>query len=250
MTLEIIQIPTLSDNYAFLIRDLATGLTACIDTPDANAIANEIDIHKWGRLDYIFNTHWHADHAGGNEALKARFGSIIYAPFEVTKLSSVDYILKGGDSLSLGETRFEVIDLSGHTLGHIGYHSAFNHIAFIGDCVFPLGCGRLFEGTKQQMWQSLRRIAALHPDTWLYSAHEYTLSNLSFALSLGSDQALDARAKSIRALREAKIPTVPHLLRDEIATNPFFVYPMKEVEFEAQAAKFGEIRAAKDSFKT
>lgn len=245
--LQIHQFPALNDNYGFLIRDASSGKVACIDTPEAEAIIAALDAHGW-TLDYILNTHWHRDHAGGNEALKNRYGCAIYGPQEVLKTGPLDHVLTGGDHFVLGSTMFDVLDLKGHTLGHIGYSAPSEKVAFVGDTLFALGCGRLFEGTPEDMWGSLQRLLALDPQTTIYCAHEYTLSNLKFAESLGGFAALKARGADIRARRERGKPTVPVRLADEIATNPFLLYPLREDGFAAQAAKFGEIRAAKDRF--
>ena len=159
MPLTVRQFPCLSDNYGFLARDEASGKTACIDTPDAGAILRELDVLGW-ELDLILNTHWHPDHAGGNGEIKARTGATIVAPPEVERISPIDRKVAHGDVVELGDTRFEVIDTGGHTLGHITYHDAQDQIAFVGDTLFALGCGRLFEGTAEQMWTSLSRLAA------------------------------------------------------------------------------------------
>jgi len=246
MPLQIHLFPALSDNYGFLIRDRDSGRVASIDTPDADTIAAEIDASGFGRLDYILNTHWHPDHTGGNAALKARFGCDIYGPQEVTRAAPLDHVLTAGDHFQLGDTGFSVIDLGGHTLGHIGYVCDAAPVAFIGDCLFPLGCGRLFEGTAEQMWHSLTRLMALPPETRLYCAHEYALSNLKFAESLGDmpEQAAD----HIRSLRAQGRPTVPTRLGDEMAANPFLRLPLKHSDPARQALRFGELRAAKDRF--
>ena len=188
MSLTVHQFPCLSDNYGFLVRDDATGRTASIDTPDADAILAELERLGWGRLDLILNTHWHPDHAGGNAALKKATGAMIAGPAEVTRIAPLDRVLRGGDVAPLGETRFEVIDSGGHTLGHIAYHDAADGIAFVGDTLFPLGCGRLFEGTAEQMWSSLQAIAAWPDETVLYGAHEYTAANLRFAAAIEPDR--------------------------------------------------------------
>lgn len=248
MSLQIHLFPALSDNYGFLIRDTMSGLVACIDTPDADTISREITISGFDRLDYILNTHWHPDHTGGNAALKARYGCEIYGPQEVTRAAPLDHVLSAGDRFALGETGFKIIDLGGHTLGHIGYVCEAEPLAFIGDCLFPLGCGRLFEGTPEQMWHSLSRLMALDPDTQLYCAHEYALSNLKFAESLGMDTTLEQAGAHIRNLRASNQPTVPTLLRDEMAANPFLRFPLEETTPSRQAARFGELRAAKDNF--
>jgi hydroxyacylglutathione hydrolase len=240
--------PALQDNYGFLLKDEASGQVAIIDAPEPRAIIERLNTLGWGRLDHILNTHWHPDHAGGNALLKKRYGAVIHGPQEVTRIAPLDEVLKPGDVFMLGETRLDVIDLGGHTLGHIGYVDRAGGNAFIADTLFPLGCGRLFEGTPEQMWASLQRIADLPDETILYSAHEYTLSNLKFAESLGGDAALAERAAAIRATRERGEPTVPSSVAQEKATNPFLVYPLQEKDFAAQAAKFGELRKAKDRF--
>ncbi|MEO8113344.1 MAG: hydroxyacylglutathione hydrolase, partial [Phenylobacterium sp.] len=181
MPLTVHQFACLSDNYGFLARDEASGLVACVDTPDAAAILRELDKRGWG-LSLILNTHWHPDHAGGNAEVKAATGATIVGPAEVTKISALDREVRHGDAVDLGETRFQVIETGGHTLGHIAYHDAADHIAFVGDTLFALGCGRLFEGPPEQMWASLQRLAALPDDTTVYCAHEYTAANARFAL--------------------------------------------------------------------
>jgi hydroxyacylglutathione hydrolase len=249
MTLTVRQFACLSDNYGFVIRDEASGLTACIDTPDADAVLAELAAAGWG-LDFIFNTHWHPDHAGGNAKVKAATGASIVGPAEVTKIAPLDRRVAGGDTVDLGETRFSVIDAGGHTLGHIAYYSAADHVAFVGDTLFALGCGRLFEGTPAQMWASLQRLAALPDDTRVYCAHEYTAANARFALSVDDDPVLKARAEDIFAARRRGEATVPTSIGVEKATNPFLRAPRLAgkpgaPDFEA----FATLRAAKDGFK-
>ncbi|PVM82865.1 hydroxyacylglutathione hydrolase [Caulobacter radicis] len=247
MPLEIHQFPCLSDNYGFLVRDVATGKTACIDTPDADAILMQLEKRGWG-LDMILNTHWHPDHAGGNEAVKAATGAIIVGPQEVTRIAPLDRVVAGGDVVELGATRLSVIDSGGHTLGHVAYHDAEDAIAFVGDTLFALGCGRMFEGDPEQMWASLSRLADLPDDTTVYCAHEYTASNARFALSVDADPALKARAEQVFAARERGKATVPTTIGLEKATNPFLRAPALRPGL-APAQAFAEIRAAKDSFK-
>ena len=151
MPLEVHQFPCLADNYGYLIRDEASGLAACIDTPDAGAILGELERLGW-RLALILNTHWHPDHAGGNAEVKAATGAEAVGPAEVARIAAPDREVGGGDRVKLGETMFEVIATGGHTLGHIAYYGAADRIAFVGDTLFALGCGRLFEGTAEQMW--------------------------------------------------------------------------------------------------
>jgi hydroxyacylglutathione hydrolase len=240
MTITIHQFPCLSDNYGFLVRDDATGKVATIDTPDADAILAEAGKLGWS-IDLILNTHWHPDHAGGNAAIKAATGATIIGPNEVTRIAPLDRPVSGGDTVMLGETAFAVIDSGGHTLGHIAYHDAADGVAFVGDTLFALGCGRLFEGTAEQMWDSLSRLTTLPDDTKVYCAHEYTASNARFALSLEHDAALTARADAVFAARERGEATVPTTIGLEKATNPFLL--------AGNAERFAAVRAAKDAFK-
>ena len=252
MTLTVRQFPCLSDNYGFLIRDDATGKTGCIDTPDAAAILRELNAAGWG-LDFILNTHWHPDHAGANAEIKAATGCQIVGPAEVTRIAPLDRTVVGGDVVALGETTFQVIETGGHTLGHIAYFDGADRIAFVGDTLFALGCGRLFEGKPEQMWASLSRLAALPEETKVYCAHEYTASNARFALSVDEAPALKARADAVFAARERGEWTVPTTIGLEKATNPFLRAP--ELAGRVGAAgepdykAFGAVRAAKDVFK-
>ena len=248
MTLSVRQFPCLSDNYGFLVRDDATGQVACIDTPDADAIKAELAKAGW-TLDLILNTHWHPDHAGGNEALKAATGCTVVGPAEVSRIAAPDRVVVHGDHVMLGETRFDVIDTGGHTLGHVTFFDAADHIAFVGDTLFALGCGRLFEGDAAQMWASLQRITDLPDDTTVYCAHEYTASNARFALSVDDSAALKARTEDIFAARERNEPTVPTTIALEKATNPFLRAPLLRPDIADPAQAFGAVRAAKDAFK-
>jgi len=252
MTLTVHQFPCLEDNYGFLIRDDATGLAACIDTPDAGAILEELQRLGW-KLALILNTHWHPDHAGGNAEVKAATGAEVVGPAEVARISALDREVRGGDEVALGETRFQVIESGGHTLGHIAYYDAADHVAFVGDTLFALGCGRLFEGQPDQMWASLQRLAALPDDTRVYCAHEYTAANARFALSVDDDPAVAARAAEVFAARERGEPTVPTTIGLEKATNPFLRAPKLAGRIGAAGQPdhqaFAAVRAAKDSFK-
>ena len=249
MTLTVHQFPCLSDNYGFLIRDDATGQAACIDTPDAAAILRELKTLGW-TLTHILNTHWHPDHAGGNAEIKAATGCQVVGPAEVERIGTApDRVVVDGDLVMLGETRFEVLDTGGHTLGHISYYDAADRVAFVGDTLFALGCGRLFEGTPQQMWTSLAKLTALPDATAVYCAHEYTASNARFALSVDADPALKTRADAIFAAREKGEWTVPTSIGLEKATNPFLRAPLLRPDIADPAEAFGAVRAAKDSFK-
>ncbi|MFI4936798.1 MAG: hydroxyacylglutathione hydrolase [Caulobacterales bacterium] len=252
MTLTVRQFPCRSDNYGFLIRDEASGKTACIDTPDGGAILGQLKTLGWG-LDFIFNTHWHPDHAGGNAEIQKATGCFIVGPQEVTRIAPLDRTVVGGETVMLGETRFEVIESGGHTLGHIAYFDDADRVAFVGDTLFALGCGRLFEGTPEQMWASLSRLAALPDETKVYCAHEYTASNARFALSVDEDPALKARASDIFAARERGEWTVPTTIGLEKATNPFLRAPLLAAKVGKAGAPdyeaFAAVRAAKDSFR-
>jgi hydroxyacylglutathione hydrolase len=250
--LTVHQFPCLSDNYGFLLHDSTSGETACIDTPDAEAYLREAEAKGW-TITQIWNTHWHPDHAGGNAAIKAATGCIVTGPAEVAKIASPDRVVARGDTISLGAHFAQVIDVGGHTNGHIAYHLPEAGIAFVGDAVFALGCGRMFEGTAPQFWESLNRIRALPRETLLYCAHEYTASNARFALHADPDNAtLAAYVAEIAAKRAAGEWTVPTRLDRELATNPFL-----RADDPALAASWGggdaiatfaALRAAKDSF--
>lgn len=252
MPLTVHQFPCLSDNYGFLVRDEATGQVACIDTPDAAAILRELEDLGWD-LHMILNTHWHPDHAGGNTDLKVVTGCTIVGPQEVTRIAPLDREVAGGETVMLGETAFEVIESGGHTLGHVAYHAPAAKMAFVGDTLFALGCGRLFEGEPEQMWASLQRLAALPDDTTVYCAHEYTASNARFALSVDDDPGLKARAEAIFAARDRGEWTVPTTIGAEKATNPFLRAPLLAARVGAAGAPdaraFAAVRAAKDAFK-
>ena len=250
--LEVHQFACLSDNYGFLLHDPASRETACIDTPDAEACLRAA-AHKGWAITQIWNTHWHPDHAGGNAAIKAATGCLVSGPAEVRKIAPPDRIISGGDTIQLGAYTAAVIDVGGHTTGHIAYHLADAGLAFVGDALFALGCGRMFEGTAPQFWSSLLRLRALPGETTLHCAHEYTASNLRFALHADPDNvALAAYADEITAKRAAGNPTVPMSLAREIATNPFLRadQPAMQARWGGgdTVATFAALRAAKDKF--
>ena len=246
MPIEVRQFPCLSDNYGFLVRDSATGEAAAVDTPDADAVLADLKTSGW-RLTMILNTHWHADHTAGNVAVKAATGAEIVGPAEVRRAAPLDREVGDGDEVSLGQTRFKVLATGGHTLGHISYYDQADAAAFVGDTMFAMGCGRLFEGTPQMMWESLQRLCALPDDTTIYCAHEYTASNARFALTLDKSDALAERAKAVFAARERGEATVPTTLAKEKATNPFLRAP--ELVGGDPVAAFAKVRAGKDDFK-
>jgi hydroxyacylglutathione hydrolase len=247
MPLTVLQFPCLDDNYGFLARDEASGLVATIDTPDAEVILAQAKQAGW-TITHILNTHWHPDHAGGNAAIQAATGAISIGPAEVERLVPLDQIVTPGETVMLGETRFDVMDVGGHTLQHIAYIDAADAIAFVGDSLFTLGCGRMFEGDPVQMWGGLSRLAALPPETRVYCAHEYTAANARFALSVDQAPETRARADSVFAARERGEATVPTTIGAELAANPFLRAPLLRPDMEPAQA-FADLRAAKDVFK-
>lgn len=254
--LKIHMFPCLDDNYGFLIHDEASGKTATIDTPDAAEIMAQATSRGW-HVDEIWNTHWHPDHAGGNGAIEAAMGAISLGPQEVPdRIVPVTRVVAAGDMVSLGESQARVIDVGGHTLGHIAFVFDADHVAFVGDALFALGCGRLFEGTAVQAWDSLSRLMALPDETVIYCAHEYTQSNARFCATIEQDNvALADRIADINAKRAVGTPTVPTTIGLERATNPFVRADMVGVRAalnmpDAPANQvFGEVRKRKDNFK-
>jgi hydroxyacylglutathione hydrolase len=246
--------PCLKDNYGLLLHDPARGETATIDTPDASRILAEAEAKGW-TITHIWNTHWHPDHAGGNAAIVAATGAKVVGPKEVERAAPLpDRVLKDGDTVELGSLRATVIETPGHTLGHIVFHLPEHRIAFVGDTLFALGCGRLFEGSPQQMWDSLGKLRALPDDTVVYCAHEYTASNAAFALSVDAGNAdLVAYADGVKAKRAKDIPTVPTTIGAEKRANPF----LRADDPKLQAfvghpgdvvATFAEVRERKNNF--
>lgn len=220
--MQIEQFGCLRDNYGFLVHDPESGETACIDTPEVEPILAALARRGW-RLTAIWNTHHHPDHAGGNLAIREATGCTIIGPAaEAARIPGIERSVAEGDEVRLGAHRFRVHDTPGHTSGHIVYHCPEQQVAFVGDTLFALGCGRLFEGTPQQMWASLRKLLEWPDDTLVYCAHEYTAANARFARSVEPDhKGLAAREREIEALRAKGQPTVPTRMGLERATNPF-----------------------------
>ena len=253
--LRIEQIPCLQDNYGYLIHDPVAGLTATIDTPDAAAIEQALTKHGW-RLDYILNTHHHFDHAGGNLALKARTGCVIVGSRnDAARIPGIDVLVGEGDTFDFGKHRARILETPGHTIGHICYVFDEDKAAFVGDTLFSMGCGRLFEGTPEQMWTSLQKLMGLPDDTRVYCAHEYTQSNGRFAVTMEpQNTALAARLQEVATLRAAGRPTVPSTIGVEKATNPFLrpasteLRATLELPDAADANVLGETRRRKDRF--
>ncbi|MEO9971299.1 MAG: hydroxyacylglutathione hydrolase [Hyphomonadaceae bacterium] len=252
--LQIHQFPCLSDNYGFLAHDPVSGETAAIDTPDATEYLKQAELKGW-TITQIWNTHWHPDHAGGNQAIKDATGCAITGPRnEADKIPAIDRTVGTGDTVRLGDIEAVIMDVPGHTLGHIAYHIASEDTAFVGDAVFALGCGRVFEGTPDMMWSSLSLLKRLPPQTALYCAHEYTAANAKFAITIEPDNPdLTAYIAEIEAKRAKLEWTVPTQLSRELQTNPF----LRADEAHIQAAMghpgdavatFAEIRGRKDKF--
>ena len=246
MSLLVHQFPCLQDNYGFLLKDEATGQVACVDTPDATRILAELELRGW-KLDLIINTHWHGDHAGGNEELRKATGAFVVAPQEVSRISRPDRVIRPGEICTLGRTRLHVLDTGGHTRGHVSYYDAASSVVFVGDTLFAMGCGRLFEGTPEQMWDSLQELAALPLETIVYCAHEYTEANSRFALLVDGDPAVARRARDVAIFRALGLATVPTTIKDELETNPFLRAPCLRPTLSAVDA-FADLRRLKDGF--
>ncbi len=253
MPLEIVTIPCRADNYAYLLHDMATGATAVVDVPDAAPISAELSKRGWTLSDILI-THHHDDHISGVPGLKAETGArIIGAAADAHRLPPLDLAVREGDTVSIGATDGTVIDVSGHTIGHIAF--SFPGAVFTADSLMALGCGRLFEGDPATMWASLRKLAALPGDTLVYSGHEYTADNATFALTIDPDNpALIARARDVARARAARHPTVPSRLSLELDTNPFLRATAPEVKAHvgmtgaSDAEVFAEIRRRKNAF--
>ena len=253
--LDIHQIPVLNDNYVYLCRDPVTGACAAVDPAVAPPVLDALDRLGW-KLSHILNTHAHGDHTGGNLELKRATGCrIIGARADSGAIPGMDVPVSEGDEVAIGSQTAKVFEVPGHTRGHIAYWFEDSKALFCGDTLFALGCGRMFEGTAQQMWSSLTKLRALPGDARVFCAHEYTNANADFALSVDPDNpALLARAKEIQALCKAGKPTVPSTLAEEISTNPFLRADDTALQQAAGLAGrdavsvFAEIRRRKDNF--
>ncbi|RDE08812.1 hydroxyacylglutathione hydrolase [Pelagibacterium lacus] len=255
MPLEIAVFPARSDNFGYLVRDVASGRVASIDAPDAGAIIAELEKRGWVLTDLLI-THHHADHTDGIGPLKAAYGAHAIGPKgDAGKIEGLDTLVDGGDAVMLGETRFAVIGVPGHTLGHIAFHAPADKVLFSADALFSLGVGRMFEGDYETMWAGLKRLKALDPQTLVYCGHEYTLANARFALSIDPDNpSLKARADEARRQIDRGEATIPARLADELAANPFLraddLGMARRMGLEGAPASqvFGALRKAKDSF--
>ncbi|WAR45685.1 hydroxyacylglutathione hydrolase [Methylomonas rapida] len=253
--LEIIQLPVLNDNYIYLLHDADSGETAAVDPAVAEPVREVLQSKGW-RLNYIFNTHHHGDHVGGNLQLKQQTGcKVVGANSDKARISGLDIGVEDGDEIRLGSHVFKVMATPGHTLGHIVFYGADSQTLFCGDTLFSLGCGRLFEGSAEQMWQSLQRLKALPESTRIYCAHEYTQANGRFALSVEADNpALQQRLAEVAELRRQNQSTLPSTLAQELATNPFLREHSTSIrqavngENDSPAEIFAKVRRLKDQF--
>jgi hydroxyacylglutathione hydrolase len=253
--LTILQLPVLNDNYIFLIHDSASGETAAVDPAVAKPVLDVLDRKGW-RLTYVLNTHHHGDHVGGNLELKQRTGCKIIAGLsDQHRIPGIDRGVAEGDQINLGNHIANVISTPGHTSGHVVYHFADNNLLFCGDTLFVMGCGRLFEGTAEQMWHSLQKLKALPGATKIYCAHEYTQANGRFALTVEpNNEDLLERMDTVNQLRADGLPTVPSTIEQELATNPFFREDSPELRKTINKVNntpvevFAAVRRLKDSF--
>ncbi|HWT13912.1 MAG TPA: hydroxyacylglutathione hydrolase [Allosphingosinicella sp.] len=239
---EIARIAVLSDNYVWLAHEAESGETIVVDPAVAEPVLEEAARRRW-RITQIWNTHWHPDHTGGNASIKAATGCFVTGPAaEAGRIPTLDRQVREGDRVLIGPVEAEVLEVPAHTAGHIAYHLPSESVVFVGDTLFAMGCGRLFEGSADQMYANLRRLAGLPPETRVYCAHEYTMANGRFALTVEPDnEALVERMAEVEAARAAGRATVPTTIALELATNPFMR--------AASAEEFARRRAGKDNFR-
>jgi hydroxyacylglutathione hydrolase len=240
--IEVVRIPALQDNYIWMMHDSDSGETVVVDPAEAEPALAEAERRGW-TIGQIWNTHWHGDHIGGNAGIKAATGATVTAPAaEAAKIPTLDVAVGEGDVALIGKLAARVIEVPAHTAGHIAYYLPDAGIALVGDTLFAMGCGRLFEGTAAQMWHNMERLAALPPETKIYCAHEYTQSNGRYAeVAEPGNEAIAARMREVDAMRARGEATVPTTIALERATNPF----MRAGSAEELAAR----RAAKDVFR-
>ena len=241
MALDIVRIPALSDNYIWLVHEPASSETLVVDPGVAEPVLAEADKRGW-TITQIWNTHWHPDHTGGNAAIKAATGCAITGPAaEAARIPTLDRTVIEGDSVRLGDIEAIVIEIPAHTAGHIAFHLPSEKAAFVGDTLFAMGCGRLFEGNAEDMYRAMRKLEALPDETQVYCGHEYTQANGRYALVAEPDnEAIATRMREVDALRARGEATIPTTIGVEQATNPFMR--------ARSAEELAERRAAKDAF--
>ena len=239
--LEVVPVPALTDNYVWLIHDSDTGDTAAVDPSVAEPVLETVAAKGW-RLTQVLNTHWHPDHTGGNAGIQAATGAPIIAPAEAVRVSKVDRIVREGDRVKVCGREAVVWDIPAHTAGHVAYYFEDERMIFVGDTMFAMGCGRLFEGTAEQMYANLQRICALPDEVRIYCGHEYTMANARFAKHADPvNAAVAERLEQVKAMRDAGKVTLPTTVAQERETNPFVR--------ATNAEEFARLRAAKDSFR-
>lgn len=241
-TLEIVCVPAFADNYLWLLHDRLSGQTAVVDPGDAAPVLVAADSRGW-TIGQVLNTHWHPDHTGGNLAVKATGAQVLGPAAELAKMPGIDVELREGDQVRVGTHFAEVWEVPGHTLGHIAFVFRDSGVAFVGDTMFAMGCGRLFEGTPAQMYTSLKRLGELPAETQVYCAHEYTLDNARFAAHVDPrNREVRKRLEEVETLRRQGRATVPTTIAIERATNPF----LRALDLQS----FTELRAKKDDFRS
>ncbi|MCK9606254.1 MAG: hydroxyacylglutathione hydrolase [Methylomonas sp.] len=255
--LNILLLPVLTDNYIYLVHEPVSGKTAVVDPAVSEPVLMALRYHDW-QLDYIFNTHHHPDHIGGNLQLKQATGcKVIGAAIDQSRIPGIDIPLDDGDTFAFGTQTLQIIATPGHTSGHIVYYCAESQALFCGDTLFSMGCGRLFEGSAEQMWQSLQKLKALPGSTRIYCAHEYTQANARFALSLEANNLdLQQRVAEVTTLRAQSQPTLPSTMAQELATNPFLREHSASLrkavaanDSDSPAKVFAKVRTLKDNFR-
>jgi hydroxyacylglutathione hydrolase len=240
--MEIVAVPVLTDNYVWLLHDSESGETAAVDPSVSEPVLAAANAKGW-RLTQVLNTHWHPDHTGGNAGIQAATGAPITAPGEAERVGAVDRVVAEGDRVRVCGAEAVVWHIPAHTAGHIAYYFEDEGLIFVGDTMFAMGCGRLFEGSAEQMYANLQRIAALPKHVRIFCGHEYTLANARFAAQAEPDNpAVAARLAAVAALREAGTITLPTTVAEERETNPF----VRATNVE----EFARLRLATDSFRS
>jgi hydroxyacylglutathione hydrolase len=252
---EIVLVPAMSDNYVYLAHDAKSGVTAVVDPSEAEPVEAALDARGW-KLTHILNTHHHLDHTGGNARLVERFGATLIGPkSEAARIANMNVTVSEGDTVDVGGHKGLVYETPGHTKGHIAFWFADSDALFCGDTMFALGCGRVFEGTMEQMWSSMLKLRSVPSTARVYCGHEYTLANAKFALSVDPDNTrLQTRARAFEEMRGRGEPTVPTVLVDELDTNPFLraddptLAAAIGMPGADPVAVFAEVRSRKDNF--